>query len=83
MKLIGKKLLIEIIEAPTTTPAGIIIPLSQRVDNEGIVKITGPDVSPDIQPGKKVRYYSGFGVPMEIEGKKCLFLKEDELELVL
>jgi len=83
MKLIGKKILVELIEAPTTTPAGIIIPLSQRVENEGIVKVVGPDVSPEIQPGNKVRYYAGFGIPMEVEGKKCLFLKEDELELVL
>ncbi len=83
MKLIGNKILVEKIEAPEKTPTGIIIPLNKRVENEGTVLFVGPKVSPEIQVGNKVRYYKGFGQPYQHEGKDCLFLKEEELELVL
>ncbi len=82
MKLTGDKVLVHVFEPAETTAAGLFIPLAKRVKNEGVVLLTGPRVK-SVSIGNKIRFYKGFGTPYTHEGKKCLFLKNDEIELVL
>lgn len=82
MKLPGDKVLIQIIEPTATTTAGLFIPRNKQQDNEGIVLDFGPRVY-FLSIGDKVRHYKGCGTAYEYEGKKCLFVKKDEIELVL
>jgi co-chaperonin GroES (HSP10) len=82
MKLPGDKVLIQIIEPAATTAAGLFILRDKQQDNEGVVLDFGPRVS-FLSIGDKVRHYKGCGTAYEYEGKKCLFLKKDEIELVL
>jgi co-chaperonin GroES (HSP10) len=82
MQPIKNKVLIEVIEPKETTESGIFIPLNNRIDNEGIVSAVGPKVT-CVAPGDKIRYYKGFGIPMEVHGKKCLFLTDEQIELIL
>lgn len=81
MRLIGKKVLIEIVEAAEKNEAGIILPENKRPKNRGKVSIVGPEVTA-VSVGNDVQFYMGVGTPIEYEGKKCLFVKEDEIEIV-
>ncbi len=82
MQLIRNKVLIEVIESEEKTASGLFIPLNKRNDNEGTVIAFGPDVD-FLTIGDKIRHYRGFGTPYTHEGKKCLFLKADEIEVIL
>ncbi len=82
MRLIKNKVLVELIEPKETTESGVFIPLANRIQNEAVVAIIGPKVT-CVAVGNKIRYYKGFGDPIEIEGKKCLFITDEQIELVL
>lgn len=78
----GKKVLIALTEPTETTAAGLIIPVKNRVDNEGVVLMTGPEAQ-EVSPGDKIRFYKGCGTRIKYQDKKCLILNIDELEVIL
>lgn len=82
MKPIGNKVLIEVIEPEEKTASGLFIPSAKRNNNEGVVVAFGSRVD-FLNIGDKIRHYQGYGTPYTHEGKKCLFLKADEIELIL
>jgi chaperonin GroES len=83
-QLIRSKVLVEISEAVTQTASGIFLPGEAiKKPLEGKVIMAGSDVQ-SVKVGDTVRYYDHCGIPMEYEGKNCIFLKEKtEIELVL
>lgn len=82
--LIRSKVLIEISEAVTQTASGIFLPgEAVKQPREGNVIMIGPKVE-HVKIGDTVRHYEHCGVPIEYQGKKCLFLQEKtEIELIL
>lgn len=82
MRLIGNNVLIERIVPEEKTASGLFIPKSNQNHNRGIVIAFGPKVD-FLSVGDTIQHYKGFGTPYTHEGKNCLFLKADEIELIL
>jgi chaperonin GroES len=75
--LIRNKVLVEISEAKTKTASGIFLSGEAiKKPLEGKVIMTGPTTK-KIKVGDTVRYYDHCGVPIEYQGKECIFLKEE------
>lgn len=83
MRLIGTKVLVEILEPNQQTAAGIILPADKQDKNKGKVLFVGSGVE-YLKVGDTVRYYPNSGTYYEFDGKRCLFLREDQdIEVVL
>jgi co-chaperonin GroES (HSP10) len=81
MKILGNRLLAEIIIDDKKTAGGIILPSQQKFHAK--VLIVGPKVK-HLKIGDKISYFQGVGTTMEYDGKDCIFLEEEfECELVL
>lgn len=78
MKLIGNKILAELIEDDNTTKSGIILQGDQNLNSrQAKVIIVGPNVK-HFKVGDVLQYQKYAKDFMDLNDKKCVFLKEDE-----
>jgi co-chaperonin GroES (HSP10) len=83
-KLIGDKVLVEVIEAEQKTSFGLILPTENQNTNICKVVMVGPMVV-TVKPGDRIQKFKQVeGIPYEEAGKKYLFLREvSDIELIL
>lgn len=77
MKLLGNRILAEVIPLEEKTESGVIIP--ERINlkkNRAEIVLTGPKVK-HYQLGQVVYYNPSEAEFMEVRGTDCVFLKED------
>jgi co-chaperonin GroES (HSP10) len=77
MKLIGNRILAEIIPSENKTKGGIIIPEKINLEkNRGKIVLVGPAVK-DYYIGQIVQFDPNTAVYDTVRGTECVFLKED------
>lgn len=78
---IGKRLLVQPDEVPTTSPSGLIVvpDTAKVIPISGKVLALGPDVTAEIVEGETVIYGKYAGTAVEVDGLKCLLLNEDDV----
>ena len=83
-KLIGDRVLVEIIVQEEKTASGIFLPVnSSKKSLQGKVLMIGASVK-YIKEGDSVKHYDHCGATIEYQGKNCLILKEStEIEVIL
>lgn len=83
MQLIGDKILVEKKPKTESTAAGVIIPVANRKDNEGVVLMVGDKVK-TVKQGDKVRFYPGAGTLIDYNGKEVYIMRvSSDVELIL
>lgn len=84
MKPIKRKIVVKINEAEEITSSGVIIPVSNRKENEAVVLFVSDHVS-EVSPGDTVRFYPQKNYPtFEYEGQEVVIMDVDrDVELVL
>lgn len=82
MKLIGERVLVELAPKTEKTGSGVILPESKKTQNEGTVVLVSDKVD-CLKVGDKVRFYPSCGVPVDYLKKKCLILRQGEIEVIL
>jgi len=75
MKLINGNALVEIIKKESVLSSGIIVPIDNLVDDEGVVVEVDPDVVHIVNIGDRVKFNPNNGHDFDYNGKKCKFLK--------
>jgi chaperonin GroES len=82
-KPLGKRILIERIEEPTTTASGIIIPDNAKEKPlTGTVKAVSKEIE-DVKEGDKVMFAKYSGTELKLEAKEYLVLNIDDVLGVL
>lgn len=87
------RIIIEQHEAPEKTPGGIILaPTTQEKPCEGTVVAVGPGRyletgttrrKPEVETGVSVLYQKYAGTEVEVDGKKYVILREDDVLAIL
>jgi len=83
MKLIGNRILAEIIPSDKKTDSGII--LSEKIDlkkNRAEIVLVGPKVK-HYQIGQVIEYNSNTAQYDTVRGSECVFLREDQDVIML
>jgi len=83
MKLIGNRILAEIIPSDKKTESGII--LSEKIDlkkNRAEIVLVGPKVK-HYQIGQVIEYNSNTAQYDTVRGSECVFLREDQDVIML
>lgn len=82
-KLIGNRILAEVIITDNTSKSGIILGPTANLDaNKGTVIAVGP-AEEIIKVGDTIKYDHNTAIEQDINGKKCVFLRGGERGNVL
>ena len=79
---LGNRVLVERVEEPTKTPAGIIIPDNAKEKPlEGKVLAVGPEVKEEghIKVNDRIVFAKYSGTEINLEGKEYLILQTDDI----
>jgi|TARA_R110002096_G_scaffold41463_1_gene112147 co-chaperonin GroES (HSP10) len=76
MKVLGDRVLVEVVKAKDKKNGLIIIDSAQKKET-GKVLIVGVKTK-TIQVGDTIQYYPQAGTPMTFQEKECLFLSEEQ-----
>jgi len=76
MKLLNKRVLLELIEKETINN-GIILPNSEKKKNTGKVLLIGEKVKA-VSVGDTVKFHQNTGMKMTYQNKSCLLLAAEE-----
>jgi chaperonin GroES len=84
MKPIGRKIVVKVNEAEEKTASGVIIPLSNRHENEGVVRFVSDKVN-EVSVGDRIRFYSKKSfTTIDYQGEELVIMNIDhDVELVL
>jgi len=80
MKVLGKRLLVEVRKYETQTASGIIIPEVAKKERrtQGTVLAIGSDVT-EVEVGQIVHFSPMAGTSVSSNSAECLVLKEDDI----
>jgi len=81
---IGERVLVEVLEEASQTPAGIILPeTAKEKPQRGVVLAVGEseseDEEPQIKVGDKIIFAKYSGTEIEIDGKEYLILEMSDI----
>ena len=93
-KPLGNRVVVEPIEQEEITAGGIVLPeTAKEKPQQGLILSVGPGardengkrIAMDVAIGDKILFakYSGTEVPIKIDGKKLLILREDDILAIL
>lgn len=78
MKLIGNRILAEVIPTEAKTESGIILPEKLNLEkNRAEIVLTGPDVK-YYKIGQVVKFNPHTATRLEVRNTDCVFLREDQ-----
>lgn len=86
-KPIGSKIFIESIQEDNVTPAGIILtPTNKEKPNKGIIVAVGPGTKEEeitVKVGDKIVHIKNAGIPINIEGKDYLIIRQSDIMAII